>query len=543
MGQLIEQLKFYLREVWRFRWIAVIAMWVICVSGWFVLSKIPNTYESKAVVYVDTASLLRPLLRGMTVEVNVAEKLGLMTQQLLSRKNFEAVMRETDLDLDVTTQREFENALAALEKNVTLKQSHAARSSRSRNPDLYTISARHKDAETAQRIVQALLNTFVKNTAADQKSRTETAQQFLEQQIGEYESRLTEAENRLQQFKRHNIDFLPDQEASFYQRLQAARSNLEEVELALREARFRQEAIRDQLDSTPSGQRAVSADGTVVQTPTEERILALQRRVDELLLRFTPRHPDVIEAQRSIEQLEAQREQESQDIESGGAGSRSVPNPAHQQLQLSLGEVEAEIAGLQVRRQEFRSRVENLQHQIEKLTKVEAELQTLNRNYEIYREQYNDLVARRESARISEDVEQSGEDVKFEIINQPRVPISPVSPPRLQLSFAVLFAGLAGGIGVALLLSQFRPVVYGRHMLAEVTGRPVFGGVSQYLSKGARFRRGLAVSILVLCGLLIIPTYGVVAYVQVSGKDLTALINRLETLDYTTLIQQIGEQR
>lgn len=527
MQQLIEQLLVYIRGMWRFRWVALVTAWLICVLGWYGLAKVPNVYESEAVVYVDTASLLRPLLRGLTVDVDVSQKLGLMSQHLLSRPNLEQVMRTTDLDHDVKTQNEFEAVLFELQRNISLQQSHAVRPSRPSSPDLYTISARHNNAETARRIVQALLDTFVKDAAGDQRTRSETAQQFLDQQIKEYESRLTDAEKRLQEFKRQNINLLPEQEASFYQRLQAARSNLEGVELALREASFRRQALQQQLQGTPSGQRAVTAEGTLAQTPTEERLLALQRRLDELLLRYTTEHPDVIEAQRSIEQLETQRVQEEQSIAQGTAGSGSIPNPLYQQLRASLGGVEAEIAGLQVRRQEFASRVENLQRQIETLTKVEAELQTLNRNYQIYRDQYNSLVTRRESARISEDVEQSGEDVKFQIINPPRTPVKAISPPRLPLTAGILVAGVGGGIGVALALSQLWPVIYGRRMLREISGRPVFGGVSLVVSRGSSIRKGLANTALVFCALLIVPAFGLAAYMQITGLDLLAVVQRL----------------
>lgn len=530
MQQLIEQLLIYIRGIWRFRWTALITAWLLCVLGWYGLSKVPNVYEAEAVVYVDTASLLRPLLRGLTVDVDVSQKLGLMSQHLLSRPNLEEVIRKTDLDHSVNTQDEFEALLVKLQRNINLQQSHAQRPSRPRSPDLYKIAARESDPETASRIVQALLDTFVQDTVGGQRERTETAQKFLDQQIADYAARLTEAEQRLQEFKRRNINLLPEQEASYYQRLQGARSDLEGVDLSLREANFRRDALQQQLDGTPSGQRAVNTDGTIVQTPTEERLLALQRRLDELLLRFTEEHPDVIEARRSIEQLEEQRQKELESMEQGVVSNSSVPNPLYQQLRASLSEVEAEIAGLRVRRQEFRARVENLQRQIETLTKVEAELQTLNRNYEIYRDQYNTLVTRRESARISEDVEQSGEDFKFQVINPPRTPVKPISPPRLQITAGILVVGLGGGVGIALLLSQFWPVVYGRRMLREVTGRPVFGGVSQIRSKGEVYKRALANAFLFIGVVLIFPAFGLAAYLQVTGQNLLEIVQRLGVL-------------
>ncbi|GAB4345511.1 MAG: Wzz/FepE/Etk N-terminal domain-containing protein [Gammaproteobacteria bacterium] len=506
---------------------ALVTAWIVCLGGWFGLSKIPNVYESEATVYVDTASLLRPLLRGLAVDVDISQKLGLMAQHLLSRPNLEEVIRKTDLDLSISTQEEFDALITKLQKNINLQQSHAQRPTRPRSPDLYKISARHQDPETARRIVQALLDTFIKDSIGDQRERSETAQKFLESQIEEYAAKLTEAEQRLRDFKRRNINLLPEQEASFYQRLQAARSALEGVELSLREANYRRESLQQQLEGTPSGQRAINPDGTLAQTPTEERLLALQQRLDGLLLRFTDEHPDVIETKRSIEQLKIQREKELEEIAQGAAGSSSAPNPLYQQLRASLSEVEAEIAALQVRRQEFQSRVENLKKQIETLTQVEAELQTLNRNYEIYRDQYNSLVSRRESARISEDVEQSGEDFKFKVINPPRTPVKPIAPPRLPIAAGILVAGLGGGAGLALMLSQFWPVVYGRRMLRDISGRPVFGGVSLVRSKGMVVKQALGNLFLFIGIFLIFPAFGLVAYLQITGQGLMDIVQRI----------------
>lgn len=526
MQQLIDQFFQMARSMWRFRWYAIVVAWLVCLGGWYFLSKVPNTYEASATVYVDTDTVLRPLLRGLTVEVDVSEKLGLMTRQLLSRANLERVIQMTDLGHAAMSGREQDELLADIRNRVTLQEMHAVRQRGGRNPDLYVISFRHQSPETARRVVEALVSTFVDDTTGDQRARTDMAQQFLDRQIADYETRLIDAEDRLREFKRRNVDALPDQEANFYARLTAARTNLEAVELSLREANFRRNELRRQLDSTPSTQRGLGLDGAPIQSPTEERLLALETRLDELLLRFTDNHPDVVATRNSIAVLEQQLARETE----GGGSSRgrsSVANPLHQQLRMALGEVEAEIAALQVRRDEFRTRVSALQQQIETLPQVEAELQRLDRDYEIVREQYNTLVARRESARISEDVEQAGQDVRFRVIEPPRTPIGPVSPPRAKLSAGILLAGVAAGAGVAFLLMQLFPVVHGRRMLHELTGRPVFGAVSRVWSPAALWKTRIDLAGFALLALLMVPAFGLALYMQITGRSLMAAVAAL----------------
>lgn len=529
--QQLDKLFVYARGIWAYRWHALATTWIVSVVGWTLLSKIPDTYEASATVYVDTESLLRPLLRGLTVEIDVGEKLGLMTKRLLSQTNLERVAHRAGLDHGASSPEEVRAIVRDLSRNVNLAETRANRHTRGPSPpDIYIISSRSSDPRIALNVVEALLSTFVEDTSQDSRERSESAQQFLESQIAEYEARLTEAENRLREFKRSHIDTLPEQGDSYFQRLQMARSVLEEVELEIREAQYRRNELRRQLAGTPSGQRAVGLDGAPVQTPTESRLLAMQTTLDELRLKYTDSHPDVIETRQSIKELQSQLEAERLASESGYAGSASAPNPLHQQLRLTLGEVEAELAALRVRREEFQDRVEVLQQQVEVLPEVEAELQRLNRNYETYREQYDTLVTRRESARLSEDVEQTGEDVKFQVIDPPRIPTYPIAPNRLLLTAGVFGVALGMGVGLAFLLSQFRPAIFGRRALAAVSGLPVFGTVSYVWTPRDRLRWRVRTVAFFLATALLVPAVGLAAYMQVTGKDVVQLVKTVGAL-------------
>jgi hypothetical protein len=110
---------------------------------------------------------------------------------------------------------------------------------------------------------------------------------------------------------------------------------------------------------------------------------------------------------------------------------------------------------------------------------VETELQRLNRDYEVNKQKYNQLLERRESAKLSEQAEQTGENLRFRVIDPPRVPLAPTGPNRILFSSIVLLAAMASGLGLAFLLSQIRPTIYDRRTLTQVTGLPVFGAVTK----------------------------------------------------------------
>ncbi len=110
MQELIAQVFSYIWGIWRFRWLAMIVAWVIALGGWLFVQQMPEAYVGSARVYVDSNNVLRPLLQGLAIQPNMDQRIAMMSRTLLSRPNLEKVMRMTDLDLEVQTDLEKEEA-------------------------------------------------------------------------------------------------------------------------------------------------------------------------------------------------------------------------------------------------------------------------------------------------------------------------------------------------------------------------------------------------------------------------------------------------
>lgn len=516
MQETLEKILDHIYGIWNYRWYAVLCAWPVALGGWAVVSVIPNTYESSASIYVDTESVLGPLLRGITVDsIDFSEHLGMMTRELLSRPNLEKVVRKADLDLNVRTPAEMEALLARLTNDLQISATRTHRSANPTPPNLYIIAARNQDADTARRIVQSLLDTFLEDSIGGKRQDRDVAQRFLDQQIAEYEDRLLAAEQRLMEFRRAHIGSLPEQGSSFYQRLQMAQNRLEETELQLREESHRRDELLRQLQGTTPVRPTVGAGGAPVVSPLEQRLAAMQSRFDELRLRYTDQHPDVIEMQNTIAALESQRDAMAADEDERNLQS----NPVYQQLRMALTEVEANIAAIEVRRGEHLRQVQSLRQQIEVLPQIEADLISLNRDYEVNKQNYDTLITRREAARVSEGAEETGEQIKFRVIEPPRTSLRPVSPNRPLLGTGVFVFAIGAGIGVAFLLSQLRPVFYTRRSLREITGIPVLAGVTLVQAPGMALRRRVGIGGLLLTGILLFAVYGAVVFMFLTGSS------------------------
>lgn len=508
MNEIIEQIFDYLRGIWRNRWYALGCAWVVCVAGWGVVFLLPDQYQASARVFVDTQSILRPLLQGLTVEVNPDTQVGLVARTLLSRPNLEQIAQTAGLDVQAQDPVAADRLLNRLWERINLVG--AGRE----NPNLYSITFEDRDPPLAKKVVETVVAVFAEKLVGDTREDSDAAQRFLEEQISEYEARLREAENRLKEFKLKNAGRMPSEGQTYNTRLQQAATDLSAVRLELTQAENRRDSLRRQINEAL--QQQLRGDGEVVALPIDQRIQTLEQNLDELLIRFTEKHPDVSILRQTIADLKKQREQErvryaASLAESSGNTRSQGANTVYQQLRVRLAEEEANIASLQARSDEYVRRQRELQGQVSTLPQIEAELAALNRDYEVNRQQYDQLLARRESARLSQQAEQSKQDVRFRIIDPPRVPPKPTGPKRLLLMSGVLAAGLGAGVALAFLIAQLWPTFDSRRALMRVTDAPVFGSVGLVLSPAAqRSARLQTVVYAALVGVLLLTYAGLV---------------------------------
>src|SRR6266851_8765235 len=134
MSEIYQQFLGYASSLWRKRWYIALIGWAICIPGWIAVMQLPDRYESQARIYIDTDSLLSPLLRGISVESNVGQQVDFMQRTLLSRPNIERLMRLADLDLLVTNQTERDVVLRISPSAFRSSRTRARISSRSASP-------------------------------------------------------------------------------------------------------------------------------------------------------------------------------------------------------------------------------------------------------------------------------------------------------------------------------------------------------------------------------------------------------------------------
>ncbi|MEK8053325.1 XrtA system polysaccharide chain length determinant [Ideonella sp. DXS22W] len=493
MEELIRQLSTVSRGMWKHRWPGLILAWVVAIIGTVVVFRIPDSYEASARIFVDTQSILKPLMSGLAVQPNIDQQVSMLSRTLISRPNIEKLVRMADLDLKSATKAQQEQLIESLMKSVQIRSTG--------RDNLYTLSYAEADKDRAKRVIQSMVSIFVESSLGASRKDTDSAKVFLDEQIKGYEAKLEESEARLKEFRIRNIDLQTGDGKDSASRLAGISQQLETAKLELREAENARDAARKQLEAerNPAGatnvtQSLLEESKLSVSTPEIDARLEAQRRsLDAMLQRYTEQHPDVVNVRRLIKDLEEQKRREVAELRKAAAATPAIAGGANaslaqQELSRVMATSEVQVAALKARVAEYQSRYAAAKSSSKVAPAIEAEAAQLNRDYAIIKKNYEDLVARRQSAAMSGELEMASGVVDFRLIDPPRVSPRPVSPNRMLLLPAALVAALVAGLGTALAGSQLRPVFYDAQDLRERTGLPLLGVVSIILSDVDRRR-------------------------------------------------------
>jgi polysaccharide chain length determinant protein (PEP-CTERM system associated) len=496
----------YLRAAWRRRWMGVIVAWLVCGVGWVGVYLIPNQFESSARLFVDADAILTPLLRGLAAETAPTSELEILQRTLLSRPNMEKLISKTDLDLTVNSPADRERLITRLADTIRVVP---------QTKNLFTITYRDKSPKMAHDVVQTLLTIFVENATGSNRSDMDNARHFLEHQIASYEQQLRAAEKRRADFRARYIDILPNAANPGVPALEAARDNVTTLDGKLQDMVMERDALKDEVDKTPPMLVAETAQQQMalgLAPAAKTRLEEAEDQLRMLLLKDTDAHPDVIAQRKLIESLKtappdtpkapAPAAAAGHVAAAGGASNRSVPNPVYDQLKVKLIDADSQVASLQRQRDAavtYREKLEKIQQEQPGLI---AEYENTDRDYNVLRKSYEDLLGRLQSANIAQAADTQADKVKLQIVDPPETPRLPVAPNRMLLVTGVLLAGCAAGLGVTVLFGQVDNSFSTADDLRTL-GLPVLGGISvlglaslrQRLTIVARF--GVAVVLLV----------------------------------------------
>ena len=513
----LERLPFeVLRELRRYRW-AVIGLFALVSFAVLGVGFVyPYEYRSEVVVYVDDNNIIRPLMEGSAEVTGISNQTSAARELLYSRRVLKRLF-ESDNIFDgnpntYSTER-MEALYSELRSNISVHP---------QGDSYFAIRYQSTDPRQTYLIVQKLSQLFLEETARRKREESESAFQFISNQAKSYERQISKTEEELRQFMARNVE---GTEESVQSEIRQIRGEIEDAELELEEVAAQERSLREQIQSLPatmvSGEGGSSTPGGLAQ-----RIHEMERRLDELKLQYEDSYPDVENLERQIRELkERQRRMQSADagaiepdvVEDDTGNNNKMFNPVYQELRTQLSRTQTRQESLRTRINALQRRMARQEERMERVQENKAERQDLTRDLQVNREIYNDLLKRRERARVSMSLDIQGQGLSYQIHEQARYPINPTGLQFKTFASVGWLLGLMAPIGLLIGLLQIDPRVRSVKQIENELQIPLLGSIPLVHTPFERRRERRGYMLMVVILLLIGAGYVSVVSLEATG--------------------------
>ena len=495
-------------EARRRRALLVILFAILALGGLVAGIFWPKNFASSTSILVQESNIIKPLMEGRAVPTGNADRAAIAREVIFSRKILDEIVDTGGWKKSNPTPIELERLIDSIKSRISVINLRE---------NLIQITYKDSDPERSYVVTRRLADLFISESLDAKERESSDAYKFIDSQVDIYRSKLTDAEDKLKAYRGQNADARPGSETDSNTRISELRTQAENARLELMEQRSKENALVAQL----SGESEITA----VQTREGQyraRLADLQTQLDTLLLTFTDQHPDVIRVRHQMQDLQDQvRREESQRTARAASGTPAPVddsvqfNPLYQELRSKLAEVRRNIAAQQSRLGASESLLQSELNRGRRIADSENKLSELTRDYEVNRDIYQDLLKRRENARVSMNLDADHRGLTFVIQEPAEFPLRPSGLRFMHFSIAGIGAGVFLPLALLFGLVRFDPRMRSASQIERLTGIPVLASVPAYVTRQDRWRSRRTTVLLVMLVLAVIAAYAAIAVMKI----------------------------
>jgi polysaccharide chain length determinant protein (PEP-CTERM system associated) len=499
-----------LTEARRRRALLVILFAVLALGGLVAGLVWPKNFASSTSILVQESNIIKPLMEGRAVATGNADRAAIAREVIFSRKILEEIVDAGGWKQSNPSPLDLERIIDSIKSRISVINLRE---------NLLQITYKDSDAQRAYIVTRRLADLFISESLAAKERESSDAYKFIDSQVDIYRSKLTDAEDKLKAYRGQNADARPGSEKDSSTRIGELRTQVENARMDLMEQRSKESALVAQL----SGESEITA----VQTREGQyrtRLSELQTQLDTLLLTYTDQHPDVIRVRHQMQDLQDQvrREQAQRALRTANGTPGPVDdsvqfNPLYQELRSKLAEVRRNIAAEQSRMGASDSLLNSELDRGRRIADSENKLSELTRDYEVNRDIYQDLLKRRENARVSMNLDADHRGLTFVIQEPAEMPLRPSGLRFMHFSLAGIGAGLTLPFVLLFGLVRFDPRIRVATQIERLTGIPVLASVPKYTTRQDRWRSRRTTVLLMLVVFAVIAAYATVAVIKMKA--------------------------
>ena len=458
----------------------------------------PPTYKSSATVLVQDNSPVTQVLEGRAATPNDASRVTITRDVLFGRRVMEDVLKAGGWkDLSPLQQERMINSVIGRTEITVTERTQV----RSNDPKLSLVKITYKDSDPqrAYAVTKRFSEALIEQVLSSKSRASQSAYEFIDAQVEKYQQALAEADKKLRSYRGANPDALPGVDADVAARIGELRRAVDNASMDLADVGAQEGALMGSL----------SREGplTTISRATQAnmQVSGLQAELDRMRLSYTDQHPDVVRLRNQIRDAQAQ-------ARSGGgsapvmAGSTPSMNPVYTQLRAQLAEVRRQGAAAASRVATAQALLREELERSQTILDSQGTVASLTRAHEVNREMYEDLLSRRENARVSMSLDADGRSLGFQIQEPATVPLQATGLRLVHFALAGLSLAVAVPALLLSMLVKHDPRVRSPLQIEHAGGLPILGTIPFYVTHSQheeRARRSRHATILFFSVLLI----------------------------------------
>jgi polysaccharide chain length determinant protein (PEP-CTERM system associated) len=481
-GSIINLLYEEAQRIWRYRWLVVAVALALFTTAAAYIMRLPDVYEAWAQVLVNKQTTVSAAASDVSLVGSEFGSPYVVQQTMLNDNNLRGILFK--INPAVASKSDVSGEISALRNRIKIEGNG--------QDGFFYIGYSASNPAEAYNVVQLVLEKFITANVSRSTEEIARAATFLDKQIADYASKLAVSNRQIADFRRRHPEVVNAGSPG-----------------------ITSDAAAEVASARAAYEAALSGGVRRSENPMEGQIAAARQRLAQLKLQYTDRYPDVVSAQRELDALIA-------------ANAAAPAAPAVSES-AAVDRARARLAAAQERLRRA--------EQGPAPSQFDAEWADLRKSNELLRNNYEQMLSRREAARMSQAIYSDKNSGKYQVTNPPVMPKRPAGPDRKLFLIMAAAVALGGGIAAAYLLGAINGIFVAPRELEEAFGLPVAGTVSleRTWQTDTSSRRNLTAMILFL-GLVAGATTGLIAadkpddaYVSIPLASGTDLVNAQES--------------
>jgi succinoglycan biosynthesis transport protein ExoP len=241
---------------------------------------------------------------------------------------------------------------------------------------------------------------------------------------------------------------LPEQTLANLETLGGVRQQLQATSNSLRSEQDRLSLLERQMQSMKQGLSVAPVGSPPTAASPQQRVLMLERELAEARANYTDKHPEIKILEEKLQTARAEAAAVADQPESTRQQMLAA-DPAYQQLVAERNLTQLRIKNLQRIENQLQTDIVRYQQRVESTPMVEQELASIQREYELERENYKQLSEKHAAALVQEQIARTRGGERFSVLNAAYLPDTPESPNRPRILLVAFALGIALGGGLA----------------------------------------------------------------------------------------------